>query len=133
MAITYATTTRSSRMTQIVTDLGAGSLIKIYDGTGGVPTNAAAALGSQVLLATLSCSATFGTVTNGVLTANAITSATAGASGTAAFFRITTSGGTAIVQGTVGTSGADLNLSTTTISSGVTVAVSSLTLTEGNS
>ena len=133
MAITYATSTRSSRMTQIVTDLGAGSLLKIYDATGGVPTNAAAALGSQVLLASLSCSSTFGTVSSGVLTANAITSATAGASGTAAFFRITTSGGTAVVQGTVGTSGADLNLSTTTISSGVTVAISSLVLTEGNS
>ena len=133
MAISYGTTTRSNRMTQVNTDLGTSALLRIYDATGGVPTNAATALTTQVTLATLTCSSTFGTVSNGVLTANAITSATAGNTGTAAFYRLLTSGGTAIVQGTVGTSGADLNLSSTSISNGVTVSVSSLTLTEGNS
>lgn len=132
MAIQYANTTRHNRMTQVINDIGTSGIIKIYDATGGTPANVGTALTTQVLLASLTCSSTFGTDTNGVLTANAITSATAGASGTAAFFRITTSGGTAVVQGTVGTSGADLNLSTTSISSGVTVAISSLVLTEGN-
>jgi hypothetical protein len=122
-------------MTQVSTDIGTSGLIKIYDGvTGGAgtPTTPTTALTTQTLLATLTCSATFGTATGGVLTANAITSATASASGTASFFRITTSGGTGVVQGSVSTSGADLNLATTTISSGVTVAISSLVLTEGN-
>ena len=133
MAITYATTTRHNRMTQVINDIGASGFLKIYDNTGGVPANAAAALGSQVLLVSLPLSATFGTDSNGVLTANAITSTTATGTGTAYFFRITTSGGTAIVQGSVDTSGADLNLSSRSISSGVTVSISSFVLTEGNS
>jgi hypothetical protein len=123
-------------MQQVINDIGASGLIKIYDGavSGGTPANVGTALTTQVLLATLTCSATFGTDTNGVLTASAITSATAGASGTATFFRITTSGGTAVLQGTVGAtgSGADLILSTTTVTSGVTVSISSLVITEGN-
>jgi hypothetical protein len=68
-----------------------------------------------------------------VLTLNAITQdSSANATGTAAFFRITTSGGTAIVQGTVGTSGADLNLNTTSIVINGPVAVSSFTITAAN-
>jgi hypothetical protein len=37
-----------------------------------------------------------------------------------------------VVQGTVGTSGQDLNLNTTSISSGATVSITSLVITEGN-
>lgn len=63
-------------------------------------------------------------------TANSITSDTnAAASITAAHFRIKNNGGTVILQGNVGTSGADLNLNTTTITAGDTVAVTSFLLT----
>lgn len=53
------------------------------------------------MLASLPCSATFGTVASGVLTANAITSAAAGNTGTAGYWRLCTSsaGTTVIAQG----------------------------------
>jgi hypothetical protein len=90
------------------------------------------------ILATLTCSASAfaAAASAGVLTVNAITNGTgttvAGAGSIAAWFRCTTSGSTPEIDGTVGTSGCDLNLSTTTISSGVTVSVTSWSLTNGN-
>lgn len=133
MSLTYTTAVKNAKLDQITSQVGASARLKIYDATGGVPANAGVALGSQVLLADLPCSATFAAGSSGgVLTANAITNANAAATGTAAFFRLTTSGGTAVAQGAVGTSGSDLNLNTTSLVSGGPVAVSSLTITSGN-
>lgn len=68
-----------------------------------------------------------GTVTG---TANAITSGTAGNTGTAGYHALQKSDGTTVVAtGTVGTSGADLNLNTLTITSGNTVSCSSYLVT----
>lgn len=118
-------------------DGGAGAgLLRIYSAGSGVPADADVAITDQVLLAELTMSdPAFGNAADGapgaVATASAITSDTsANATGTAAFFRIVDSNGVAIIQGTVGTSGADLNLNTTSIVSGVEVAVSSLTHTQ---
>jgi hypothetical protein len=110
-------------------------LLKIYDDTSGVPASVNASLGSAVLLATLPMSnPAFGAASGGVATAGSITSDTsADASGTAAFFRITNAAGTAIIQGTVGTSGCDLNLSSVSIVAGGTIAVSSLVYTQSAS
>lgn len=132
MALSLTTTLRNNRLDQIVTSLGASCLLRIYDGS--VPANVGTALGAQVVLADPVPSATFApAAAAGVLTANAIANDTsANATGTATFFRLLTSGGTAVVQGTVGTSGADLNLNTTSIVSGGIVAVTSLTITEAN-
>ncbi len=52
--------------------------------------------------------------------------------GTATWFRCVDSTGTFCVDGSVGTSGSDLNLNSTTISSGQNVAVSSFVITGGN-
>lgn len=122
-------------MDTITTAVGTSGLLRIYDGS--VPANVGTSLGAQVLLAELPLSSTFAPAASGgaggVLTANSITSdSNANATGTATFFRITTSGGTAVLQGTVGTSGADLNLSTTSIAAGATVSVTAFTITEGN-
>jgi hypothetical protein len=72
----------------------------------------------------------------GVLTLNSITNGTglaaAGAGTSATFFRITTSGGTAHIDGTVGTSGADLNLNNVSIAQNQTVSVTSWTFTNAN-
>lgn len=69
-----------------------------------------------------------GTVT---ATANAITSDTSAVAGTAGHFVLHKSDGTTIVAtGSVGTSGADLNLNSLTISGGATVSCSSFTITE---
>jgi len=113
----------------LTTAVGASGKIRIYDGTrpatGGTATT---------LLAELPCSATFApAASGGVLTLNAITSDTsADATATATWFRILTSGNTAVIDGSVGTSGADLNLNTTSIVAGATVAISSFTITAGN-
>ncbi len=69
-----------------------------------------------------------GTVT---ATANAITSGTAGATGTAGYFAVLKTDGTTVVgTGTVGTSNADLILSSTSIGSGATVSCSGFTISQ---
>jgi hypothetical protein len=86
------------------------------------------------LLATLTFSATAfptavasaGTVT---ATANAITNGIAGNTGTAGYFALVSSGSATVATGSVGTSGADLNLSTLSITSGQTVSCSSFLVT----
>jgi hypothetical protein len=109
-----------------------GGTIKIYAGTAPALN---AALSGQTLLATLTFSATAfatstaasGTVT---ATANAITSGTAAATGTAGFCVLEDSSSGVKVVGTVGTSGANLNLSSTSIVSGALVSCSALTFTQ---
>jgi hypothetical protein len=84
---------------------------------------------AQTLLATLTFSATaFASSSGGTATANSITGGTAVATGTASFFAMCESGGTVVGTGTVGTSGADLNLNTTSVVTGAPVSVSSFTL-----
>lgn len=123
---------RSRAADAVLVRANSGSL-RIYSGT--APANIDAALGAAVLLATLPLSATaFGAASSGVATANAITSATAAASGTASFFRVLESDGTTgVYQGTVGTTGAELNLSSVSILAGGTVSVSSMTYTQAQS
>ena len=128
MALAFSTTLRDSRLDAIVTAIGTSGLVRIYDGsrpaTGGAATT---------LLAELPLSATAGTVSGQVLTFSAITSdSSADATGTATWFRVTTSGGTAVIDGDVGTSGSDLNLNTTSIVTASSVAISSFTITEAN-
>lgn len=132
MALSYKISTRNAMLDLVDSDIGSSGFLRIYDGT--PPANADTALSGNTLLAECDLSATaFGAASSGVLTANSITAeASAPASGTATFFRLVTSGGTAIVQGTVSTSGADLNLSTTSITAGDTVSITSFTITEGN-
>lgn len=132
MALSYDTTVRNTRLDALTTAIGTNGIIKIYGGA--VPANVGASLGSATLLAQLNCSSTFAPASSGgLLTANAITTEnSADGTGTATFFRITTSGGVAKIQGTCGTSGADMNFNSTAIALGVTVAITSLTITEGN-
>jgi hypothetical protein len=111
--------------------------INIYDGT--QPTDANTAVSSQNLLATLTfgatafgASAATGTAPNrkATATANSITAdSSADATGTATWFRaIESDASTVVYDGTVGTSGCDLNLATTSIVEGEAVSVTSLTL-----
>lgn len=131
--IKFTDAVRNARANAITTAAGGSALLRIYDGT--QAADADTAIGAQVLLAELTCNATFAAgASNGVLTLNAITSdSSANATGTASWFRLLTSGATVIMDGTVGTSGADLNLNSVAISSGAQVSVSSFVLTEANS
>lgn len=109
---------------------GAGKL-KIYDGT--PPADVDAALSGNTLLAELALSdPAFGAASDNTgkatATASSITSDTsADATGTASFFRAEDSNGVEVIQGTVGTSDADLVLNSTSISAGVEVQVTSWT------
>lgn len=122
-----------------VTALANSGKLRIY--TGSQPTDANTAIGAQTLLAELTLNATaFGaSVASGsagskvvTATANAITGdLSADATGTAAWFRVVKSDGTTILfDGSVGTSGCDLNLATTSIVAGEEVDVTSFTITQ---
>lgn len=129
MAIQYSTTHRNNNMTDIVTDVGATGFLLIY--TGAAPANCGTAA-SGTLLVSMPCSATLGTVSGGVLTMNAITTTATGAAGTAGYWRLCTSsaGTTVVAQGTVGTSGADLNFAGGVAwTNGENITVSSFTIT----
>lgn len=133
MALAYSTTIRHAMLDAITTAAGNGALLRIYDGTrpatGGTATT---------LLAELTCGTPFaaaaGTPTTGRLDLSAITQdSSANATGTATWFRIVKSDGTThVLDGSVGTSGSDLNLTTTAIVSGQPVSITSFTITEGN-
>jgi hypothetical protein len=105
--------------------------LRIYSGT--QATDANTALGAQALLAELRFNATaFGSSVAGVATANAITSdSDADATGTATWFRALKSDGTTVIfDGSVGTSGANLNLNSVAIQQHAQVSVSSFTYTQ---
>ena len=133
MALGINVTTRNAMLDAITARAGASALLRIYDGTrpatGGTATN---------LLAQLTCNATFAAAaSSGVLTLNAIASATsAAATGTATWFRIVQSNGTThVLDGSVSTQAAgtgDCQLDSVSVVLGGTVAISSATVTAGN-
>jgi hypothetical protein len=128
----YSNGTRNAQQQGLITYAGTGSIIRLYDGT--QPTNANTAISTQTLLVSLTIAGGFGTDSNGTITLGAVTSGTAAASGTASFFRIVKSDGTTVVMdGSVGTSGSDLNLNTTTIASSQTVSITAGTIIRANS
>lgn len=130
MAIAYLVATRNAMLDAITTSAGASALLRIYDGTR--PATAGAA---TTLLAELVCNATFApAAASGVLTLNAIAQdAGANAGGTATWFRIVKADGTTFVMdGNVGASGSDLNLTPALITISQPVSVTSFVITEGN-
>jgi hypothetical protein len=129
MALAYSAAVRNAMLDAITAAAGGSALLSIYDGTR--PATGGAA---TTLLAQLTCNATFAPgASGGVLTLNSITTdSSANATGTATWFRITTSGATHVLDGNVGTSGSDLNLSSTAIVSTQPVSVTSFVITEGN-
>lgn len=108
----------------------AGGTINFYDGT---RPATGGAITSQVLLGTVTCAATCGTVSNGVLTFGAIAEdSSADATGTAAWARIKDKAGNFVADCSVGTTGADINLNSVAITVGGIIRVTSGTLTAGN-
>jgi len=127
----YSNGTRDAQQNGLITYAGSAAIIKIYSGT--QPVNANTAISGQTLLVSLNVSGTFGTDSNGTITLSSVTSATAVATGTASFFRITKSDGTTVVMdGSVGTSAADMILDNTSIATGQTVSITSGTIIRAN-
>ena len=115
-----------------VTALLNSGFIAIY--TGGQPALDGGLTGTQLVEMTFGATAfpastaSGGTVT---ATASAITNGTASNTGTAGYFALLKSdNSTVVATGSVGTSGADLNLSTLSIVSGAVVSCSSFSITQ---
>jgi hypothetical protein len=125
MSIVYSTTLKNTRMTDVVTALGATAFLNIYTA------------GLALLLATIPLANPAGTVTGGVLTFSGtpLTEASANASGTAAAATVTTATGgtgTTVISGlTVSSTTGDIVLSSTNIVAGQPVTVTSASITHG--
>lgn len=134
MALKYSTALRNAQLDAITTAVGTSGILRIYSGTR--PANVAAAI-TGTLLAECVCNASAfaAAASGGVLTANAISNdSSANNSGTASHYRLWKSDGTtAVIDGDVSTSGADLNLDNTSITSGQVVSITSFTITAANS
>lgn len=108
----------------------AGGILCIYSGT--QPAAGGGALSGNTMLVQFNLpNPAFPGAVGGVLTANNIPTAVAAATGTAAWFRLFQSDGvTPLLDGSVGTTGCDVNLATTTITQNDTIALTSLTITQ---
>lgn len=122
MAVSLNTTLRNNRADQITSFAGNGAKLRLY--TAGA-----------VQVVELVCGTPFApAASGGVLTLNAITTGTAGATGTVTNASLYKADGTTLVISglTVGTSASNINLSSTAITTGDNVAVTSASITEGN-
>lgn len=107
-----------------------GGTIEIRDGA--QPATADTAVTTQTLLATCTFgSPAFAAAVDAVATANAITQdASADASGTAAWFRVLSSGGAAVMDGSVGVGvNFDCNVASASVVSGEAFPIASMTIT----
>jgi hypothetical protein len=124
MSVVYDLTLKNTRMTAVVTAIdngGAGSLIF---GTSGMAVD----------LATIVFNSTCGTVSGGVLTFSGtpLVCSSAANTGTAANAEVTDGVGHIVISSlTVGTTGSDINLSSTSIVSGQSVTITAATITHG--
>lgn len=135
MALTYSTTLKNNRM-QLVADLIAGKTQAASTGTataGSLVIGTSALSGATGVLATVPLSTTPGTVSSGVLTISGVPlTAAASATGTAAKAEFRDNAGNTIVNGlSVGTSGADITINSTSVSNGQYVQITAGTITHG--
>lgn len=134
MALGMAVTLRNARLQDIIDAIDAGAAggkLKIYNGSRPATGGAATTLLGTLTFSTTSAPAPAG----GVLTFDPITPDTsADATGTATWARITDSDDNFVMDLNVGAtgSGADIELSTTSIVAGGVISVTSATITEGN-
>jgi hypothetical protein len=114
-------------------DWNSGSSHKLIIYSGTMPSTASTALSGNTAISTITA-ITWGTSSSsGVATASGSTADSNAVGGTASFFRLYRTAAVdttdVILQGTVGTSGCDLNINSTTISAGATVSLTSGTYT----
>jgi hypothetical protein len=114
-------------------DAGSGAgKIRIY--TGSQPATVATAASGTLLADIPFADPSFGATGTGTAAADVtpVLTATAGNSGAAGWFRILDSDNNSLIDGTVTATGGggDLTLATTTVTSGLSVSVTALTLTQ---
>lgn len=128
MTMGYSTALRNAQMDAKTTAVGNAGKFALYDGirpaTGGTATNKLA----EFTLGSPFAPASSGGVLSPTLPTNTIGLLT----GTATWGRLTTSAAGFVADYSVGTSGTDVVLNTTSISVGVTVSITAWTETAGN-
>jgi hypothetical protein len=128
MTIGMSTTLRNTRLNGITTAAGSAAKLQIYNGTR--PATGGAA---TTKLAEFTMGSPFAPgAAAGVLSPTLPANTTGLAASTATWARLVTSGGTFVMDMSVGASAADIVLSTTNITVGATLAMISATLTDGN-
>lgn len=125
MTISLAQTVASKMADQITAAVDAGTTagtLKVY--TGSKPATPETVANGTLLATFILADPVAAAASAGVATwdGRAVT-ATVAATGTPGWFRVADSSGTAVFDGTVGTSGADLNFSSTAWTSGGTVTL----------
>lgn len=136
MAVTYLTATKNNRLKMTFL---AGAVTPATGeavdagGTGQLVIGTSALSGATGVLATLTLASPSVSISGGVATLLGVPlTVNASATGTAAKAEFRNSAGTAIITGlTVGTSGSDVNLSTTSLVSGSPVTITAGTITHG--
>lgn len=125
--IHMSATLRNALLDAINAVIGSGGKLKIYSGT--QPADVATSE-SGTLLATLTLSSTaLAAASGGSASFNAITGDTsADNTGTATHFSVTKSDDTRVIEGSVGTSGSDLNVASTSFLAGEDIEVTSFSL-----
>lgn len=133
MALQYSTAVRNARLDAVESTIGTSAIMRIR--TGSVPATCATADAGTVV-------ATLNLPSDWMAAASSGTKAMSGtwqdssadATGTAAHFRIYDSAGTTChMQGTVGTSGTDLVVDSTSFTAGQSFTVTAFTITAANS
>lgn len=124
----YSTALRNGTVDALTTAAGNGALLKLCDGvrpaTGGAITN---------VLGTFTCGTPFAAgAAAGVLSPTLPANTTGTAAGTATWARLTTSAGVFVADYSLGTSGTEIVINTTTISIGLTLSITGWSVTAGN-
>jgi hypothetical protein len=131
MAIKYSTAVRNAQLDAIETVIGASPKLRIL--TGSAPATCATAQ-SGTLLAELTLPADWASnAASGAKSLLGSWSGTVIADGTAGYYRILDNAGTTChEQGTIDTSGQDLNGTSTALTTGQVLVITAKTLTAGN-
>lgn len=102
---------------------GAPGTLEVY--AGAQPADPDTNTGATPLVVFTLSNPAFAGPINGTASLNSVAPAVAAGSGTAGWFRMKDGNGNGVMDGTVGTTGANLNLSSTAITAGGTVAITS--------
>jgi hypothetical protein len=136
MALSFSDALRNARANAITAACDAGSGAAVLEvRTGSKPASPDDSATGTLLASITLNDPSFSSASDGVITLDdspALTDSSADATGTAGYFRIKTSAGTAVVDGTVTATGqgGDITLNTTSIVSGAAVTITGGTITE---
>ena len=127
----YSNGLRNAQNNALIAYAGTDAIIHLYAGT--QPASANDPITTQTLLVSLPIPGVFGTDVNGTLTLGTVSPSIVVANGTASFFRITKSNDTTVLlDGSVGTSNADLILNEVVLYPLETVNITSGTIIRNN-